>query len=62
MTKRKAPKKTPMQQALADLYELESGTGLATAEQLLQVAQKHDLPVWQVEGVYLEDADRRAEE
>jgi hypothetical protein len=64
MTKRKA-KQTPMQQAIARLFEIEpNGSGSATAEQIAQVAEEFEL--WEgpagLEGQYLEAVDRLADQ
>jgi hypothetical protein len=46
--------------ALWDLLEVESGTGNATPEQLLAAATKHGADVSYLESVYLEYAERSA--
>jgi hypothetical protein len=62
MARRNTPKQTPMQQAIRELHENASGTGLATAEQLKATADKYDVPVWELEGLYLDECDRLADE
>lgn len=58
--KRKTP--TPMQSAVRKLFEIEDGSGMATAEQLLAVAQEFDVEVWRLEGLYLDAVDTLANE
>lgn len=63
MTKRKAAKQTPMQQAVAELFRVEpNGSGSATAEQIAEAAERFDLEPHAVEGFYLEAVDRLADE
>lgn len=49
---------TPMSQAIERLFEIEAGSGLATPEQLLEVANEFELEVHSVEGIYLVAVDR----
>jgi len=52
---RKQP--TPMRKALDELYEIQSGSGLATPKQLLETAEKYEVEVWKLEGLYLDAAE-----
>jgi len=52
-----------MRDAVNALHEVANlGTGLATPEQILSVATKFDVEPWQLEGFYLDDCDRIANE
>lgn len=55
-------KLTPMQKAIRELFAIENGSGQATAEQLKSVAEKFDVPVHSLEGLYLDAVDRLADE
>jgi hypothetical protein len=61
-TKREAEVKKATREAILTLYSLEmKGTGSATPEQLLKVAERFEMDVWQLECLYLDACDRRAE-
>jgi hypothetical protein len=56
-------KQTTMQLAVVKLIEGEQkGTGSATPEQIMAVAVEFELEVWAVEGVYLDECDKMADE
>ncbi len=46
--------------AIDELYEIESGSGLATPEQLLSVSIKYGIEVWKLEGLYLDEVEANA--
>ena len=52
---------TPMRKAINELYEIQSGSGLATPEQLLATAEKYEVEVWALEGAYLDEVDANAD-
>lgn len=56
MAKRKVKELTPMQKALRELFEV--GACDASPEQILQVAQKHNVSVGYLEGYYFEEIER----
>lgn len=53
---------TPIRKALDELYEIQSGSGLATPEQLLATAEKFEIEVWALEGFYLDEVAATADE
>lgn len=59
---RKKKTLSPMRQALDSLIEVQSGSGLATAQQLMDAALKYDVEVWQLESQYLDEYERAMEE
>jgi hypothetical protein len=54
-------RQTVMQQAIAKLFAIESGSGLATPEQMLAVAAEFDVEVMPLESFYLDAVDALAE-
>lgn len=58
----KKQKQTPMQKAIAELFEIQNGSGMATPEQLLATAEKYEVEVWSLEGLYLDAVDASADE
>jgi len=55
-----------MRKAVNELHVLaidsNRGTGCASPEQILQVAEKYEFECWKLESEYLDDADRLADE
>jgi hypothetical protein len=49
-----------MRIAVSELFKI--GCTTATPNQILEVAQKHELEVWLLESEYLDEVDRCAEE
>ena len=57
----KKNKVSPMQAAIRELFEVQNGSGQATPAQLLEVAEKYDVEVWSLEGLYLDAVDKSAD-
>ena len=49
---------TPMQKALAELWAVAASE--ATAAQIFDIANKHGVEVWQLEGFYFDEIERNA--
>ena len=62
MARRKNKQISPMRQAINELHEVQRGSGLATAQQLMDAALKYDLEVWKLESQYLDEYERNMEE
>lgn len=58
--KKRKPAKTPMQQAIARLFEV--GACAATPEQMLAVAEEFEVEVSALEGFYFDAVAEAAEE
>jgi hypothetical protein len=55
-----AAEKTPMQQALAALFE--AGACDASAEQIAEIASRFGVETWKLEGFYFDEVERIANE
>jgi len=61
MAKRRQ-KQNPRNDALMALVELAGGYGVATTEQIAQVAQAYGLECWEMEGLYFDATETAGEE
>ena len=52
---------TPMRLAINELYAIQSGSGLASPEEILATAKKYEVEVWTLEYSYLDEVDANAD-